>query len=59
MLAIDSGIVYDNPRHLSKTYQRKPEEQLNIRFKKEGKLYGALNTRPYMLVSSRDFESLI
>ena len=40
MLAIDSGIVYDNTRHLSKTYTRKPEEQLNIRFKKEGKLYG-------------------
>ena len=39
MLAIDSGIVYDNTRHLSKTYKRKPEEQLNIRFK-EGKLYG-------------------
>ena len=39
MLAIDSGIVYDNTRHLSKTYKRKPEEQLNMRFKKEGKLY--------------------
>ena len=53
MLAIDSGIVYDNTRHLS------IEEQLNIRFKKEGKLYGALNTRLRILVSSRDFESLM
>lgn len=40
---------------LNETYKRKPKGQLNIRFiKKEGKLYRALNTRPSILVNSRD-----
>ena len=40
---------------LNETYKRKPKGQLNIRFiKKEGKLNGALNTRPSILVNSRD-----
>ena len=40
---------------LNETYKRKPKGQLNIRFhKKEGKLNGALNTRPSILVNSGD-----
>ena len=41
------------------TYKRKPEEQLNIRFKKEGKLYGALNIRPSILVISRNSRRVV
>ena len=58
MLAIDLGIVYDNTRHINETYKRKPKNNSKKRFKKEGKLYGAMSTRPSIFVSSCDFTDL-